>query len=404
MTESVLILGAGQAGAQAIQSLRQQGFSGNLTLIGGEPLLPYQRPPLSKAFLAGTLARERLLIKPEAFYRNAAVDCILNNPAVSLDTTERRVTLADNRHLYFDHLLLTTGGRPRPLPCPGADHPRLHYLRSVADVERLREHFLPQARLIIIGAGYIGLEVAAIAAKLGLNVRVLEAAPRVLSRVTGAEVSAFFTRVHTRAGVEIHCDTGVTAIEGAPDAPRVHTAAGDVMEADLVLAGIGLLPNIELAQSAGVACDNGILVDELGRTAAPAILAAGDCSNHLNAIYGRRLRLESVHNAIEQAKTAAATIAGKPQPYNQVPWFWSDQYDVKLQTAGLVQGHDRTVVRGDPASDSFAVFYLQANRLLAVDAINRPAEFIAARKLIPTGAHPRPETLADESITPQDFA
>ena len=401
MTETALILGGGQAGAQAVASLRQEGYAGRILLVGEEPLLPYQRPPLSKAFLAGELAQERLLIKPEAFYRQADVEILLGTRATGLDLANRRVLLDDGRQPGFDQLLLATGGRPRHLECPGADHPRLHYLRTAADVERLRPGFCPGARLVVIGAGYIGLEVAAVAAKHGLQVTVLEAAPRVLARVAGAEISHFLDQTHTAAGVAIRCNTGVQAIEGSPEQALVRTANGDLLEADLVLAGIGLLPNVALAAAAGIACDNGILVDELANTSAAGVLAAGDCTNHPNAIYGCRWRLESVHNAIEQAKTAAATMAGKRKPYSQVPWFWSDQYDLKLQSAGINRDHDQTVLRGDPATRSFAVFYLREGRLLAVDAVNRPAEFIAARMAIPRAPQVDAERLRGDSVPPQ---
>jgi len=401
MTETALILGGGQAGAQGAASLRQEGFGGRILLVGEEPLPPYQRPPLSKAFLAGELAQERLLIKPEAFYRQHDIELLLGVAATGLDTVARELRLADGRPLPYDQLLLATGGRPRHLECPGADHPRLRYLRTVADVEQLRPDFRPGARLVVIGAGYIGLEVAAVAAKHGLRVTVLEAAPRVLARVAGAEISAFFDRIHSEAGVAIHCNTGVAAIEGGPGPALVRTSDGDLVEADLVLAGIGLLPNVELAAAAGIACDNGILVDELGQTSAAGVFAAGDCTSHPNAIYGCRWRLESVHNAIEQAKTAAAAMAGKRKAYAQVPWFWSDQYDLKLQTAGVNRGYDREVLRGDPATRSFAVFYLRAGRLLAVDAINRPAEFIAARLAIPRTPQVDAERLHDDGLSPQ---
>ena len=401
MTQTALILGGGQAGAQAAASLRQEGFGGRILLVGEEPLPPYQRPPLSKTFLAGELAQERLLIKPEAFYRQHDIELLLGVAATGLDTRARELQLADSRRLPYDQLLLATGGRPRRLECPGANHPRVRYLRTAADVEQLRPDFRPGARLVVIGAGYIGLEVAAVAAKHGLRVTVLEAAPRVLARVAGEEISAFFEHIHSAAGVAVRCDTGVEALEGDAELVRVRTAQGDLLEAELVLAGIGLLPNVELAAAAGIACHNGILVDELGKTSAAGVFAAGDCTSHPNAIYGCRWRLESVHNAIEQAKTAAATMAGKPKAYNQVPWFWSDQYDIKLQTAGINRGYDQTVLRGDPATRSFAVFYLRAGRLLAVDAVNRPAEFIAARLAIPRAPQVDTERLRDDRLSPQ---
>ncbi|MGZ4680714.1 MAG: NAD(P)/FAD-dependent oxidoreductase [Ilumatobacteraceae bacterium] len=404
MDETVVIVGAGQAGGQAVGSLRHEGFDGRIVLIGSDPVLPYQRPPLSKAFLAGTLPLERLFVKPPAFYEQARVEAMLGVYVAGLDTGRRRVTLDDGRELAFDHLLLTTGGRPRRLDCPGADHSRLHYLRTVADVEGIRAELRPGARLVLIGGGYIGLEIAAVAAKLGLVVTVLEAAPTVLARVASPAVARFFEGVHRQAGVTIRCATTVTGIEGDSSLARVVTGDGERIDADLVIAGIGLLPNVELAEAAGLACDNGILVDETCQTSAPGIFAAGDCTQHPSAVYDCRLRLESVHNAIEQAKTAATAICGKSKPYQQVPWFWSDQYDLKLQTAGLNRGYDQVVMRGDPDSRSFAAFYLRDGRLLAVDAINRPVEFMVAKSLIANRTVIAPERLADERIAAKELA
>ncbi|CAN5457486.1 FAD-dependent oxidoreductase [soil metagenome] len=398
MSQTVLVVGAGQAGGQVVASLRQNGFDGHIVLIGAEPVLPYQRPPLSKSFLAGSLPVERLFLRPPAFYEKARVEVMLGVCVTGLDTGHRRVTLDDGRELMFDRLVLATGGRPRPLSCAGADHPRLHYLRTVADVEGIRAQLRPGVRLVLIGGGYIGLEIAAVAAKLGLMVTVLESEPTVLARVTCPDVAHFFEDEHRRAGVTIRCAATVTGIEGTSSVARVVIAGGESFDADLVIAGIGLLPNVELASAAGVTCDNGIVVDELCQTSAPGVYAAGDCTRHPSEVYGCQLRLESVHNAIEQAKTAAAAICGSAEPYRQVPWFWSDQYDLKLQTAGLNRGYDQVVIRGDPDTRSFAAFYLRGGRLLAVDAINRPVEFMAAKALIADRVVVDGERLADDRI------
>ncbi len=404
MSTTVAIIGGGQAGTQTAASLRAQGFTGEIVLLGNEPTLPYQRPPLSKAFLAGELARDRLLLKPAGFYAQSKVDIRLNTTATAIDQTRRLVTLDNGELLTYDHLVFATGGRPRPLTCPGADHSALHYLRTLRDVDRIRERFHAGARLVVIGGGYIGLEVTAIARKNGLQVTVLEFAPIVLGRVTCPEVANFYTDVHRQAGVNIQCNTGVARIEDDNGTAIVVTTTGERLAADLIIAGIGLLPNVELAQSAGVDCHNGIVVDARCRSSTPGIYAAGDCANHPSALYGTRLRLESVHNAIEQGKTVAATICGKDQPYTQVPWFWSDQYDIKLQTAGISRDYDQIAVRGDPATRSFAVFYLRDNCLIAVDAINRPAEFISARQLIPQRPQICPDRLSDESIPVKELA
>lgn len=404
MNKTVVVVGAGQAGSQAVASLRKEGFDGRLVLIGAEPVLPYQRPPLSKAFLAGTLSPERLLVRPPAFYEQMRVEVMIGVCVAGLDTDRRRVTLNDGREIGFDHLLLSTGARPRRLDCAGADHPNLHYLRTVADVEGIRAELRPGAHLVLIGGGYIGLEIAAVAAKLGLVVTVLEAEPTVLARVTCPAVARFFEDVHRQSGVTIRCSTMVTGIEGNQSLARVVIGDGEPIDADLVIAGIGVLPNVELASAAGLVCDNGIVVDEQCQTSAPGIFAAGDCTQHPSAVYDCRLRLESVHNAIEQAKAAAGSICGNAKPYRQVPWFWSDQYDIKLQTAGLNRGYDQVVIRGDPRSRSFAAYYLRDGRLLAVDAINRPVEFMAAKPLIEKRAVIEPGRLADERIAAKELA
>lgn len=404
MSESVVIVGAGHAAGQAVASLRQEGFEGTITVVGEEGVVPYQRPPLSKKFLAGEIGLDRVLFKPVEFYAKAGAELILSDSVTAIDPEAHSVALASGKTLPYSKLILTTGGRVRKLSCPGADLAGVFYLRSIADVESIRAHFKEGARLVIVGGGYIGLEVAAVAVKHGLDVTVLEMAPTVLGRVTCPDVAEFFQRVHREEGVKILTGTALEAIEGDGHVSGVRTGAGDLLPADFVIAGIGILPNQELALDAGLACDNGIVVDDRCRTSDPDIYAAGDCTDHPNPIYGRRMRLESVHNALEQAKTAAASICGKDKPYGQVPWFWSDQYDLKLQIAGLSQGYDRVVIRGDIAGRSFAAFYLKEGRLIAVDAVNRAPEFMMSKILIEKGAVIPPERLADETISMKDIA
>jgi 3-phenylpropionate/trans-cinnamate dioxygenase ferredoxin reductase subunit len=398
MSEHLVIVGGGQAAAQAVQSLRQQGFAGAITLLGDEPYPPYQRPPLSKKYFAGELARERLLLRPAAFYAEKNVALEQNARVEEIEPAARRVRLRDGRTLAYDRLLLATGSRARKLDVPGADLPGVHYLRTIADVDAICASLIPGARVLLVGAGYIGLEVAAVARQRGFDVTVLEAADRVMSRTVSVEVSAFYEACHRAAGVAIHCGAAVKALHGPARVTGAETADGRTFACDIVILGLGIVPNVELAAGAGLPCSNGIVVDELAQTADPHIVAAGDCTNHPHPLLERRVRLESVPNAIHQAKVAAATLLRTPTPYSEVPWFWSDQYDLKLQIAGLSTGYDEVVVRGDPATRSFAAFYLRAGQLLAVDAVNSPKEFIAGKKLVANRARIAADVLRDARI------
>ena len=391
----IVVVGAGQAAAQAILTLRQRKFDGRITLVGEEDLPPYQRPPLSKKYLAGELARERLLLRPMAFYEKNGVEMRLGVRAEELEPDSRRVRLDDGRRLDYDGLLLATGSRVRRLDIPGSDLPGIHYVRNVADVDRLSAAVRPGNRLVVVGAGYIGLEVAAVAATKGLKVTVLEAVDRVMARVVCSEVSQFYFDYHTRSGVDIRCGTTIDSFVGNGRVEAVSAAGGEQFPCDLVIVGIGIEPVVDPASGAGLTCDNGIRVDEFARTDDEAIVAAGDCTNHPSLLYGHRVRLESVQNAIDQAKVAAASLLGDDQPYDTVPWFWSDQYDVKLQIAGLSGNHDQVVLRGEPSTNAFAAFYLREGNLLAVDAVNSPREFMLGKRLIMQRAAPAPEQLAD---------
>ena len=398
MSEHLVIVGGGQAAAQAVQSLRQQSYPGAITMLCDEPYPPYQRPPLSKKYLAGELVRERLMLKPAAFYAEKGVALEQNARVEELDLAARRVRLRDGRTLGYDRLLLATGSRPRSLDVPGAALAGVHYLRTIADVDAIAEELVPGARVLLVGAGYIGLEVAAVLRQRSVEVAVLEAADRVMSRTVSTEVSAFYEQCHREAGVALHCGAAVKALRGATRVSAVETTDGRTFACDVVIVGIGIVPNVELAAAAGLPCDNGIVVDEHAQAADPRVVAAGDCTNHPLPRLERRVRLESVPNAIHQAKVAAATVLGTPLAYSEVPWFWSDQYDLKLQIAGLSTGYDEVVLRGDPATRSFAAFYLRGGELLAVDAVNSPREFIAGKKLIANRARIAAPVLRDAAV------
>jgi 3-phenylpropionate/trans-cinnamate dioxygenase ferredoxin reductase subunit len=395
MAEHLVIVGGGQAAAQAVQSLRQQSFAGAITLVADESLPPYQRPPLSKKYLAGELTRERLLLRPVSFYADRGVTLELGRRVEALELATRRVRLDDGRTLAYDRLLLATGSRVRRLDVPGAALPGVHYLRTIADADAIVAALVPGARVLLVGAGYIGLEVAAVVRARGHEVTVLEAADRVMSRTVSHEVSAFYDACHRAAGVVLHYGAAVAAFRGNARVASAETTDGRSLPCDAVIVGIGVVPNVELAAAAGLPCDNGIVVDEFARTSDPNVVAAGDCTNHPQPLVGRRVRLESVPNAVHQGKVAAGTLVGVPTPYSEVPWFWSDQYDLKLQIVGLSFGHDEVVLRGDPATRSFAAFYLDNGRLLAVDAVNSPREFAAAKKLVASHARVPRQVLRD---------
>jgi 3-phenylpropionate/trans-cinnamate dioxygenase ferredoxin reductase component len=398
MISTILIIGGGQAGAQAIDTLRREGFGGRLVLIGDEPELPYQRPPLSKKFLAGEMTADRLLFRHRSFYDEHRIELKLGQRAVRIDAGARQVVLAGGEQLTYDRLLLCLGATSRLLTCPGAALSGVHYLRSLKDVSPIQANCKPQARVLIIGGGYIGLETAATCRKMGCEVTVLEMADRIMNRVVAPSVSKYFAEEHQTHGVNILCDMRVVRLEGAAKVERVVCADGSNHAADVVIVGVGAVATTELASDAGLICDNGIVVDEYCRTSDAAIYAAGDCTNHPSPRFGRRVRLESVDNAFEQAKTAAHNLLDRPVAHDRVPWFWSDQYDNKLLIVGLPEDYDRQVLRGDPASRSFSVCYLKGRELLAVEAINHSKDYMAARKLIAERALLHLERLADSGL------
>jgi len=402
---TVVIIGGGQAGGETAAELRRLEFPGQIVLIGEEPNPPYKRPPLSKAYLAGTLNDEGLYVMQPAALDKAGILFRGGLRATLIDRAKQVVHLSDGSLLPYDRLVLTTGGRARPLPLPGSELPNVLPLRTMDDVQRIRQRCEPGKKAVIIGGGFIGLEVAAVLVKKGLQVTVLEGLPRVLARVTCPEISAFFERVHREAGVDLRTSASVTGLLGEPEVRQVQLADGSRIDADVVIYGIGLIPNTDLAAEAGLAVGNGIVVDAHTRTSDPLIHAAGDCTEHPSAFLGRRVRLESVQNALEQGRAVAQHLMGREQSYEMVPWFWSDQYDLKLQMVGISGTHDQVVVRGQPQSArSFSVFYLKDGALIAADTVNRPADFMLAKKWVASRAQLDPAALADESVALKTLA
>lgn len=404
MATRVVIAGAGHAAGQLIASLRQKKFAGEIVLVGEEPWLPYQRPPLSKKFLAGELPVERLYVKPPSFYEDPHTTVKLGARIERIDRAKKSLVDAAGRSIPYDKLVLAVGSRVRRLDLPGVELEGIHYLRNVDDVRAIQGGMEAGRRLAIVGAGYIGLEVAAVAAQLGMQVTVVELLDRVMKRVVCPALSDFYAGEHRARGVRIMLNTGIEAFVGEPRVRGLLLANGSELPADLVVIGIGIVPNTELAADAGLAVKDGIVVDESCRTADPDILAIGDCTFHPNRIVGRNIRLESVNNALEQARTAAAVICGEDTRYAEVPWFWSDQYDLKLQIAGLSQGYEEAVIRGDPSGRSFSCAYLRQGRMIALDAINHPRDFLQAKKLIADGGTVDRARLADPGVELKNLA
>ncbi len=388
----VVIIGSGQAGVSTAARLRAEGFDDPITMIGDEPAPPYQRPPLSKAYLMGQMDRERLYLHPDAFYSENEITLRLGQPVTAIDPAGKSINIGGDRTQY-DTLVLASGAAPRRLPASiGGDLDGVFTVRSLADVDAMVSAFQAGARVLIVGGGYIGLEAAAVASKLGLKVTLVEAADRILQRVAAPKTSAWFRDLHSGHGVEILEGAGLERLVGTDRVTRAVLANGRAIDVDFVIVGIGVTPNTDLAWQAGLALEIGIRVDEMGRTSDPSIWAAGDCTSL--PYRGGRVRLESVQNAIDQAAAVAANIAGANEAYDPKPWFWSDQYDVKLQIAGLNIGSDRVAVRAGERDHSVSHWYYRGGELLAVDAMNDPRAYMVGKRLIEAR-----KTVAAEQVT-----
>lgn len=394
-----MIIGTGQAGFQTAASLRSEGYADPITLIGEEPHIPYNRPPLSKGFVLGTQDAESIELRPVNFYKTHQINLLCGERVVGISRAEKQIEIASGGNLSYDSLVLAVGASNRRLPVPGGDLEGVLYLRSLAEAIFIKKRIEESQRIVVVGGGFIGLELAAVASSLGKSVTVIEALPRVMARVVAPIISEFFHDLHTSRNVKIFCGATVKEIRGANrHANEVVVSDGSVHPADLVLVGIGVVPNVELARDAGLAVSNGIAVNEYLETEDKNIFAIGDCAEYPNAFAGGRVRLESVQNAADQAQCVAMTIAGHRTKYNSLPWFWTDQYEIKLQMAGISAGHDRVVTRGNAEARKLSVFYFRDGKLIAVDSINRPVDHMIGRKLIASGARLTPEECADESV------
>ena len=404
MDAGVVIVGGGQGGYQAAASLRTEGYRGPVTIVSQEPHFPYQRPPLSKAFVLGKHDLDRLFLRPEAYYADHDITVLRGERAVSIDRSRATLELASGASLPYRWLILATGARNRVLPVTGAELEGVRYLRTVDEASAIKQRLVPTQKVVIIGGGFIGLEIAASARALGKDVVVLEALPRLMARAVAPVVSEFFLDAHRREGVEVRLSARVVSFRNIGESVSgVVLEDGTVLPADLVVIGIGVVPNSELAHAAGLTTSNGIAVDEYLRTSDENIFAIGDCAEYPDAHGGGRVRLESVQNTVDHAVAVARTIVGKPAPYTAVPWFWSDQFNLRLQMVGLSFGFDQTVIRGMMESRKFSVFYFRNRQLLGIDSINRPVDHLAGRKLIGARKPVTPEQAADEAINLKDL-
>ena len=396
MKFDVVIVGAGHGGAQVAVMLRTQKFAGSIAIIGDEPELPYERPPLSKEYFAGEKEFERIQLRPAKYWDEREVTMLLGKRVVSVDPAAHTVTTGGGETIGYGKLVWATGGAPRMLPIPGGDLPGVQGVRTRADADAMKAASETAKQIVVIGGGYIGLEAAAVLTKAGKKVVLLEAQDRVLARVAGVDLSRFYEKEHREHGVDLRLGVCVDAIEGDTHVTGVRLADGELIPADLVIVGIGIVPAVEPLVAAGADCANGVRVDRLCKTSLPDIYAIGDCASHVNDFAeGAEIRLESVQNANDQANVVAKGIVGDEAPYHAIPWFWSNQYDLKLQTAGLSTGHDQAVLRGDPATRSFSVIYLKASKVIAIDCVNATRDYVQGRMIVTAGLMATPEQLAD---------
>tara|TARA_B100001093_G_scaffold83568_2_gene75067 strand:- start:261 stop:1475 length:1215 start_codon:yes stop_codon:yes gene_type:complete len=401
--ENLVIVGAGQSAIQCITSLRKEDYSGLITLVGEEEHLPYQRPPLSKGFLEDTVSNERLYFKKLEFFIENKVQLKLGTKAEEIDIENNNIHLSDNTKLSFDKLVFATGSSVRKLDFPGKDLNSIHYLRGLDDALSIKKDLQTKQNIVVVGAGYIGLEVAAIAAKQNKSVTVIEMADRVMNRTVDPQISDYYLNLHQKNGVTFKFNTSLKEIVGTNNPEKVICSDGTEVQADMVIIGAGIMPNVELAENAGLSCDNGIVVNEFGKTDHANIYACGDCTNHPNKLLNKKIRLESVHNAMEQSKTVASSIINKSLAYNQIPWFWSDQYDHKLQIVGLSGDHDKVTMRGDMSEAKFMMFYTKDEKLIAVDAVNNSKEFLICKKLVANKVTIKPDEISNPATNLNDL-